>query len=41
MTEKIPVETYYLPYINCNGVVCVVCYCYAKEMTKSATFRYK
>ena len=41
LTEKLAVETDYLPYINFNGMIRVVCYCYAKQMTKSATFRYK
>ena len=38
MTEKLTLETDYLPYINFNGISHAVCYCYAKQMTKSATF---
>ena len=38
LTENITVEKDYLPYINFNGIIRVVRYCYAKQMTKSATF---
>ena len=41
LTEKITVETDYLPYINLNGIIRAVCYCYVKKMTKSATFKNK
>ena len=37
LTEKLTVETDYLPYINLNSIICAVCYFYAKQMTKSAT----
>ena len=33
-------SVYYLPYINLNGIIRTVCYCYAKQMSKSAAFRY-
>ena len=41
LTEELTVEIDYLPYINFNGIIRAVCYCYAKNMTKSAAFRYK
>ena len=30
LTEKLTVETDYLPYIYCNGMIHAVWYCYAK-----------
>ena len=41
LTEKITVETDNLPYINFDGIIRELCYCYAKQMTKSAYFSYK
>ena len=41
MTEKLNVETDYLPYIDLNGIISLMCYCCAKQITNSATFRYK
>ena len=38
MTEKLTVETDYLPCINFNGIIRDFCNCYAKLITKSAIF---